>query len=388
MSAAATSPSAAYFRHRYPDGHLGWFVTDYGLSKAILSDARFSGRPLRSPTDDGGFQEAMSGPESAGDLARIDPPQHTRVRRAQTSFFTVKRVGERRAKIEEVVDLCLDAMEAHGPPADFVAMFSTPVAGMVICDTLGVPREDQVRFVQPTEILVAGTQTTRAEKKAAIDGMYAYIREVIADKRTHPSDDLLSELINGGDLNDDELTGTMLFLFAAGHGTVIENLGLSALFLLSDRDRWEAARADLSSIDRTVEELLRLLSPVVTMTRTATADVELADGAVIREGEAVTVYGISPSGDPDRIGDPHHFDPSRAPSDHLAFGWGRHMCLGQHLARLELQVALEGLLRRFPNLHLAVPVEQVPLRPMEVLGPIEIPGRDPLYVVERLPVAW
>src|SRR5262249_53339403 len=153
--------------------------------------------------------------------------------------------------------------------------------------------------------------------KAAIDGMYDYIREVIADKRANPKNDLLSELINGGTLNDDELTGTMLFLFAAGHGTVIENLGLSALFLLSEPERWDAARADLSSIDRTVEELLRLLSPVVTMTRTATEDYELVDGAVIKKGEAVTVYGISPSGDPDKIGDLEHFDPSRETSDHL-----------------------------------------------------------------------
>jgi len=385
---AATAESPPYFRHEYPDGHLGWFVVDYKLSKAILADPRMSGRPLRSPADDGGFQEAMSGPESAGDLARIDPPAHTRVRRAQTSYFTVKRVGRQRRNIEEIVDLCLDAMEAHGAPADFVEMVSVPVAGMVICDVLGVPREDVTRFVEPTEILVGGTRTTRAQKNAAIDGMYAYIREVIADKRANPRDDLLSELINGGKLNDDELTGTMLFLFAAGHGTVIENLGLSVFFLLSDQERWDAVRADLESIDRTVEELLRVLSPVVTMTRTATEDVELDDGALIRAGEAVTVYGISPSGDPDTIGDPHTFDPHREPCDHLAFGWGRHMCLGQHLARLELQVALEGLMRRFPALRLAVAPEEVPLRPLEVLGTLDIPGRAPLYVVERLPVAW
>jgi cytochrome P450 len=121
------------------------------------------------------------------------------------------------------------------------------------------------------------------------------------------------------------------------------------------------------------------------MTRTATEDVELEDGKVIKAGEPVTVIAVAPSGDPEKIGDPHRFDPTREPSDHLAFGWGRHMCLGQHLARLEMQVALEGLMRRFPNLRLAVPVEEVPLRPIEVLG---IPGRTPPLIVERLPVEW
>jgi cytochrome P450 len=373
----------AYCRHRYPDGHLGWFVTDHKLGRAILSDPRFSGRPLRSPLDDGGFQEALSGPESAGDLARIDPPDHTRVRRTQTAYFTVRRVSELRAKIEEVVDLGLDAMEAHGAPADFVELFSAPVPAMVICDVLGVPREDRVRFEEPTGIVASGTRTTPAEKRAAVDETYAYIREVIAEKRAKPSDDLLGELINGGELNDNELAGTMLFLFAAGHGTVVENLGLSVFFLLSERERWEAARANLPSIDRTVEELLRLLSPIPTMTRTATADFEIEDGAVIKAGEAVTVCAVSPAGDPEKVGDPYHYDPSREPSDHLAFGWGRHMCLGQHLARLELQVALAGLMRRFPSLRLAVPAEEVPMRPFGY----PMPGR-PLDLVERLLVAW
>jgi cytochrome P450 len=385
MASATTAP---YFRHRYPDGQLGWFVTDYKLSKALLADPRFSGHPLRSLSDDGGFQDAMSGPESAGDLARIDPPQHTRVRRMQTGHFTVKHVGEQRAKIEEVVNLCLDAMEAHGPPVDFVEMFAAPVPAMVICDTLGVPREDRGKFERQTAILTAGTRTTPAEKKSTIAEFYAYVRTVLADKRTRPGDDLLSDLVNAGELSDDELAGTTLFLFAAGHGTVLINLALSVLFLLSERERWETARADLSSIDQTVEELLRLLSPVPTMTRTATEDVELEAGTVIRAGEAVTVWGIAPSGDADKLGDVDRFDPRRASTDHLAFAWGRHMCLGQHLARLEMQVALESLMRRFPNLRLAVPAAEVPLLPIEVLGKIEIPGRPVPSMVERLPVAW
>jgi cytochrome P450 len=377
-----------YVRHTYPDGHLGWFVLDYKLSKKLLADPRFSGHPLRSLTDDGGFQEVMSGPECAGDLARLDPPHHTRVRKAQTGYFTVKRVGEQRQMIEDVVSLCLDGMESHGSPVDFVEMFAALVPALVLCDMLGVPREDRVRFEELTEVLIAGTRTTPAEKQASITGFYGYVRQVLAEKRTRPGGDLLSKLVASDELNDNELAGTTLFLFVAGHKTVSINLSLSVLFLLSDPKRWDAARADLSTIDRTVEELLRLLSPVPTMTRTATENVELDDETVIQAGEAVTVFGIAPSGDEDKIGDLASFDPSRASAEHLAFAWGRHMCLGQHLARLEMQIALEGLMRRFPHLRLAMPAEEVPLLPIEVLGVIEIPGRPIPSEVERLPVAW
>jgi cytochrome P450 len=162
LTPADTPP---YVRHRYPDGHLGWFVLDYKLSKKLLADPRFSGHPLRSLTDDGGFQEAMSGPESAGDLARLDPPHHTRVRKAQTGYFTVKRVGEQRQMIEDVVSLCLDEMESHGGPVDLVEMFAALVPALVLCDMLGVPREDRVRFEELTEVLIAGTRTTPAGHK-------------------------------------------------------------------------------------------------------------------------------------------------------------------------------------------------------------------------------
>jgi cytochrome P450 len=118
------------------------------------------------------------------------------------------------------------------------------------------------------------------------------------------------------------------------------------------------------------------------MTRTAKEDVELEDGTVINAGEAVTVYAVAPSGDPDKVGDLCEFDPTREPAGHLAFGWGRHMCLGQHLARLELQVAWDRLFRRFPDLRLAVPSEDVPVRLMEQ------GGKTAQVAVDRLLVAW
>jgi cytochrome P450 len=300
----------------------------------------------------------------------------------QTGYFTVKRIAEHRDMVERIVGECLDAIEAHGAPADLVELFSYPVPSMTICELLGVGAEDRWRFEHPMAVLADFTGTTPADKKAAMVDFYAYIREVIEEKRAHPGDDLLSELIASGQLDDNELAGVTFFLFAGGHHTTATVLSLSVLFLLSERERWEAARADLASIEKTVEELLRYVSPIRSLPRTATEDVELG-GVVIKAGDSVTVHAPIPSGDPDQV-DVARFDHTREPVAHHAFGWGRHMCLGQHLARLELQVELEGLMRRFPNLRLAVPADEVPIRFYEVPGQ----GNPDPMMVEKLPVAW
>lgn len=388
MSDAAIGLEQPLQRHRFPDGHLGWLVTGYAAGRAILGDPRFSQRPLRAVggIDDGGFQAALSGPESAGDLLRIDPPDHTRLRRLQTGYLTIRRVAEGRDAIEAVVDACLDEMEEAGPPVEFVETFAYPVPSLVLCDLLGVARGDRGRFEHPTGVLVDYAGTSPEQKKLAMDEFYAYIRGVIEQKRAKPGDDMLSELIASGELDDDELAGIAFFLFAGGHHTTATMLALSAFFLLSERERWEAVRADLSGIDRAVEELLRHLNPINNpLPRTALEDVEI-EGVVIKAGETVALLTGQPSGDPAKVADLDRFDPSRDPATgHLAFGHGRHMCLGQHLGRLELEVALERLVRRFPTLHLATPVDEIPLR--RYAFP-ERGGKPDLHGVEQLLVAW
>src|SRR5262249_485944 len=154
--------------------------------------------------------------------------------------------------------------------------------------------------------------------------------DVIDEKRARPGDDLLSEVISGGELNDDELKGLVFFLFAAGHHTTAMMFTTSVFLLLSERDRWEAVRSDPSTLDQTVEELLLYLNPVNgVMPRTALEDVEV-DGTVIKAGETVAIVTARPSGDLDTITDLRRFDPAHDARGHLAFGHGRHMCLGQH----------------------------------------------------------
>jgi cytochrome P450 len=359
---------------RYPDRHVGWLVTGHALARTILNDPRFSMHPPRLPIGGAVVEALQNGPESAGDMLLMDPPEHTRLRRLQTSYFTVGRVSELRPAIEQIVAERLDAMEKAGPPLDLVAMFTRQVPSMTICEVLGVPYRDAERFERPTALLMSDAP----DKAEAMDDFYEYVHGVIRRKRVDPGGDLLSELIAAGELPDNEMAGLAFFLFAAGHDTTASMLALSSFFLLHDREHWQKLRTRPDLLPDAVEELLRYLniSPAGTMSRTALEDIEL-NGRVIRAGDAVTVHTGAANRDPAAFSEPDRFDPERSDAGHVAFAYGRHTCLGQHLARLELRVALGGLISRFPSLRLAVPPEDVPLQRSEVR-----------CGVGRLPVTW
>jgi cytochrome P450 len=335
----------------------------------VLGDPRFGQRPLRVAMDLPGFLEAIDeGPESSGDLATMDPPEHTRLRRLQTGYFTVRRIEEHRGLVERIVSGQLDAMEEAGPPADFVELFAFPVPSMSICEILGVPSADRGRFEHPTAVLMAGLGSTPEEKKQAMEDFYEYTHVVIEQKRARPGDDILSDLMATGALTDAELAGVAWFLFGAGHHTTARMFRLTALLLLTQREHWETLRADPSLIEGAVEELLRYLTiNGSTLARTATEDVEI-DGIVIKAGESVTVSLEAANRDPAMFPDPDRFDPTRDATGQLSFVHGRHMCLGQHLARLELRVGLEGLIQRFPDLRLAVPPDEVPIQAGDIVS--------------------
>ena len=348
------------WRLGYADGTVGWLVFDRTRARTVLNDPRFSVLPAGFAIDDGGFGAAAQALENPGDLLRLDPPQHTRVRKALTAYFTVRAVAELRPAVEQIVASRMDAMEAAGPPLDFVQGFARRVPSMTICSVLGVPHSDAHRFEEPTHILTSGLSTTPAQKQAALDEFYDYVRSVIAVKRAAPGNDLICELLARGELTEDEITGVAWFLFTAGHETTAHTLAFVTFYLLYEPGRWDAMSHE--PIGRMVEELFRFLPTFRTglPQRTALEDVEL-DGYQVKAGEHVTVFQNVMHRAPDRYPNPDCFDASRDASGHLLFGFGRHMCLGQHLARLELQVALEGLMARFPGLALAVPRDAVPL---------------------------
>lgn len=281
--------------------------------------------------------------------------------------------------MQAIVDGQIDEMQAAGPPVDFVQAFSRQVPAMTICSMLGVPFSDAPRFIEPSHVLMSGDSTGLEEKRAALAEFYAYVRDVLASKRAQPGDDLTSKLLERGELTDDELAGVVWFLFSAGFETTAQTLAISAFYLLHEAGRWQAARDNGAPIERLVEELFRYV-PIFRSgltQRTALEDLDL-DGYPIQAGDHVTVYQGVMHHDADRYPHPDVFDPSRDSRGHLLFGFGRHMCLGQHLARLEVQVAFERLLARLPTLRLAVEPAGVGLiRTGWLHG-----------MVTELPVAW
>jgi cytochrome P450 len=314
-------------------------------------------------------------PAPVGDLTGIDPPEHTRYRRLLAGKFTVRRMRELTARVEQITVEHLDEMARQGPPVDLVAAFAQPVPALMICELLGVPYADRETFQRHTTALL-DQGASLEEKFGAMTGMQSYLHELVLAKRAERTDDLLSDLTYDSDLTDDELAGIGGFLLAAGLDTTANMLGLGTFALLRHPDQLAALRSDPSLVDGAVEELMRYLSIAETGVRAALEDVEL-DGNVIKAGETVTLSLQAANRDPERFPDPDTLDLRRKATGHLGFGHGIHQCLGQQLARVEMRVAFPALFARFPTLRLAVPPEEVPLR--EHMN---------IYGVHRLPVAW
>jgi cytochrome P450 len=314
-------------------------------------------------------------PAPPGEFLLMDEPQHSRYRKPLVGKFTVRRMRLLAERVEQITADHLDAMEKAGPPADLVTAFATPIPAIMICELLGVPYADRGSFQQQVESFMSG-ETSDEDLMAAYTAVQQYLAELVAAKRANPTDDVLSDLTDS-DLTDEELTGMSLILLAAGIDTTANMLGLSTFALLRHPEQPAALRADPALADRAVEELLRYLSVAKTFMRTALEDVE-AGGRTIESGTAVILSYNTANRDPERFPDPDALDIHREPIGHLAFGHGIHQCLGQQLARVELRVALPALFDRFPTLRLAVPADEVVLRPETA----------DIFGVKSLPVTW
>jgi cytochrome P450 len=362
----------------YPDGHVGWLVTGYEFSRSVLADRRFSARSefKRVPVPRPGADPFIGQPALPGWMVDMDAPEHTRLRRLLSAHFGARRTTLLRPGIERVVAERLDVMEEEGPPADLVEAFALPVPSLVICELLGVPYADREAFQRASTTLFS-LQASAADGEAAMRELTDYLLRLIELKRSDPADDLLSALVAGGRLNRDELAGLSVLLLTAGHETVASMLGLGAFALLGHPDQLAAFRADDCLVVDVVEELLRYLTIFqFGVPRTPLVDVEL-NGRLIRAGESVTVSLPAANRDPDRFDRPDELDIRRPRKSHLAFGHGIHLCIGQHLARLELEIAYPALFRRFPDLHLTVRPEEVEM--FDDMG---------FYGAHHLPVAW
>ncbi|GAA5129517.1 cytochrome P450 [Pseudonocardia adelaidensis] len=363
-------------RYSFPDGHQGWLITGYDLVRTVLADSRFSSRKelmRHHPLID--YSGVEVPPAPPGEFLLMDEPQHSRYRKPLVGKFTVRRMRLLTERVEQITAEHLDAMEEAGPPTDLVTAFATPIPAIMICELLGVPYADRGSFQKQVESFMSG-ETSDEDLIAAYTATQEYLAELVAAKRAHPTDDVLSDLTDS-DLTDEELRGMSLILLAAGLDTTANMLALGTFALLRHPAQLAALRADPALADRAVEELLRYLSVAKTLMRTALEDVELA-GRTIEAGSAVILSYNTANRDPERFADPHVLDLHRQAGGHLAFGHGIHQCLGQQLARVEMRVAFPALLGRFPTLRLAVPADDVALRPETA----------DVYGVKSLPVTW
>lgn len=342
-------------RLAYPDGHEGWLATGHALVREVLADPRFSIRPDLQHSPLAGTVSSDR-PAPPGMFSAMDRPEHTRYRHLLAGQFTVRRMRQLTEHIQAVTDEYLAAMSGE---VDLVAAYARPIPAQVICELLGVPYADRDRF-QEDALALFRLGAEPAETAAAYAGLQGYIAELVRSKRETPTDDMLGALTES-DLTDEELVNIGFTLLGAGLDTTANMIAFGVFALLTHPEQLARLRDDPGIADQAVEELLRYLSVIPFSLRTALEDLEL-DGHLIKAGESVTLSIPAANRDPERFADPDTLDLLRPTGGHVAFGHGIHQCLGQQLARVELRVALPALVTRFPEMRLAIDVEDAALR--------------------------
>jgi cytochrome P450 len=357
-----------------------FFVTHYDEVIATLLDDRFSVDP-RSGMSPEQLEQQPPMPEELRPLSQsilsLDPPDHTRLRKLVQPSFTGRGMQALRGSIQQIVDDLLDQAERdadeRGEAApdrrmDLIEAFAYPFPVTVISDMLGIPRNDRETIRGWTENLLSADRLRGGEMdegtRAGLREFIAYLQDLFEHKRQAPTDDMISRLVHAEDdgdiLDEDEILSTVFLLFLAGHVTTVNLVGNGVVALLTHPDQLAKFKADPELAKGVVEETLRYWGPVDFIgRRIAKEDVELS-GTVIPTGEQATVSLASANRDPERFANPDVFDITRADANrHVAFGKGIHVCLGAPLARVEGQVAFNTLVRRYPELRLAVPAEEV-----------------------------
>ncbi|PCC68702.1 Cytochrome P450 [Nannocystis exedens] len=366
-------------RVKLPNGRTAWAVTKHEHIRTVLSDPRFS-----SNRRDPGFPSLSREPPPASDLKplllELDPPEHGQVRRGVLGEFTVQRTQALGPRIQQIVDEHIDAMLAGPRPVDLVQAFSLPVPSLVICELLGVPYADH-EFFQKRSATLVNQQNTAEEIGRAVGELMMYLGKLVAAKAQDPTDDLLGRQIRkqreSGAVDYEDLVSMAFLLLIAGHETTANMISLSTLVLLQQPEKLAALQADPTKTLGAVEELLRYFTIAEhALGRVAREDVELG-GVLIRAGEGVLLLANTGNRDPEVFGNADELDLERGARNHLAFGFGPHQCLGQNLARLELQIVIDTLFRRIPGLRPAVPVETLSFK-----------DDATVYGIREFPVTW
>ncbi|MEV1170090.1 cytochrome P450 [Nonomuraea sp. NPDC049784] len=365
------------------NGTQHWLATRHADIRAVLSSPSFSA-DVRHP--DFPLVHSNQAEHEGGIFLRLDDPEHARLRQMLTREFSVKRTQAMRGELLKITDELIDAMLAKGGPVDLIQDFALPMPSRAICAILGVPYEDHDVFQQHAN---AGTDldVSYEERDRALRTAFDYYSSLIERKRRDPGDDMTSRLITdheGPDGFAPEMMPVLVgILVGAGHETTANMLGLGTVALLLNPDQRDRLREHPELAASTAEEMLRYWSIVSTdPRRVALEDVEIG-GQLVRKGEGVIVSLIAGNRDSRAFGagegecPADQLDVGRNARHHVAFGFGSHQCLGQNLARVEMQVAWPRLFERIPTLRLAVPAEDLPFKKNSIV-----------YGLKSLPVEW
>ncbi|MFC4947547.1 cytochrome P450 [Pseudonocardia sp. GCM10023141] len=363
-------------RIKLPLGVRAWLITGYEEAKAVLGGTAAFSNDFRQLAGVAGFDAD----QDPGGLGFSDPPQHTRLRRVLTPEFTGRRLSRLAPRIEGIVTETIDALVTATEPVDLVAAFALPIPSLSICELLGVPyadREDFQRLSTARFDMLEGAEASLA----AVNDSLPYLRGIVEAQRREPGEGLLGRLVrdHGDEFTDQELAGLADGLLTGGLETTTSMLALGTVLLLQDPAAMALLRDEESAtngaVDKFVEELLRYLTVVqVAFPRFAREDIEIG-GTLIERGDVV-VCSLTGANRDARLGaDMETFDPHRGSVHHVAFGFGIHRCVGAELAKIELRAAFPALVRRFPDMKLAVAPEELSYR-----------KRSIVHGIDRLPI--
>ena len=365
-----------------------WFITRYAEVEQVLRDDR---RFVRDPAlalspealekfNEGGDPQVMA--MTNNHMLNKDGENHHRLRLLVSKAFTRPVIQGMRSRIQDIAEELLDGVEARGR-MELVREYAFPLPITVIAELLGIPAENRNKFRIWSNAVVtpALTEEEQRESLRLLGELVAYMQVLVEKRRGNPGSDLLSGLIHaeeqGDRLNESELFSMLTLLIVAGHETTVTLIGNAVLALLRNPAQLETVINHPEGMAQAVEELLRYDSPVErALTRWVAEDVELT-GQQLQRGDLIIAVLGSANRDENRFQDPTELDLARHPNQHLAFGKGAHYCLGAPLARLEAEIALNALFKRFSNLALDIKTEDLVWRDV------------PLFrSLTRLPVRW
>jgi cytochrome P450 len=362
------------------NGAPAWFVTRFEDIRALMKDPRLSA-DAASPNYPAQTAALALVRRDYQVFAQMDPPEHTSERKLLAGEFSGRAVEQLRPRVQALVDSLIDKIEARKPEADLVEDFAAPLPCQTICTLLGAPESDHAAIQNWAKDISSLSMSHEAAAEMIKDFCEGYLTDLVKQKDRHPEDDLISRLVvdhmRPGRLTSRKVVSLARLFLTAGHESTTGTLGVGLAALLYHPEQLDKLRQDPALIKSAVEEILRYTDVTHSgRLRTASEDVEIG-GVTIRAGDAVIMHQPTANREDAIFDSPHEFDITRNPTQHLAFGIGIHNCIGQPLARMELQIGIGTLIKRLPNLQPLLPLDQ-----------LKFHSRLAIYGLESLPVRF